>query len=435
MVSAGIPKENDTAYLSTDVDTILVIEKHQKQIDASLDELEQNDSTGEDLINLSGEEVVSIEAESAAHVLARPWYNNIDIAGFGGAGFLDTGSAGTRPNGGFLIKEASLFLEGDVWADATFYLEIQTNRLGEDSTLSIRTGEVYLHFRNVLKKRGQNSLGIKVGRIDIPFGEEYLWQDASDNPLISNSAPYPYGWDEGIVVYGKTSSVGWILAVTDGTLRRSIEDHPNKALNFKGYANLWERLYVSASLMNNGMSGKSAMEFGGSHFEPLGVGHKSSVGYTSSQRIGAFLYEIDAKYGQGELPRHGYYVQGSFGKAFLKDPNESFSREWSWVSLEPFFRITQKSYLVARYSEIGTYNAEEGYLFDGKTTAGGEEAFGYDTKRFRRLSLGAGWRPNPHVIMKMEVGQDWYDLIDASPFIPQNNKRKLVGFEVVAIFK
>ena len=40
---------------------------------------------------------------------------------------------------------------------------------------------------------------MKLGRIDIPFGDEYLWQDAIDNPLITNSAAYPYGWDEGIL--------------------------------------------------------------------------------------------------------------------------------------------------------------------------------------------------------------------------------------------
>lgn len=432
-VSMGVPQEDDATQSFSEVDTLPAIEKKEKQIGIPLSEVEQNDSTREDLIDLSGEEVPSLEAESAAHVLARPWYKNIDITGFGGAGFLDTGEEGTRPNGGFLIKEASLFLEGDVWADATFYLELQTNRLGEDTTLSIRTGEVYVHFRNTLKKWGRNSLGIKVGRMDIPFGEEYLWQDASDNPLISNSASYPYGWDEGVVVYGKISGVGWILAMTDGTLKRSIEDHPSKAFNVKVYGNLWEPFYLSASLMHNGMSGRSAIEFGGSHFEPVGVKHKSSVGSTSSEKIGAFLYEIDARYSLGEFARHGYML-GSFGRAFLKDRNEAFSREWSWVSIEPFFRITQKSYIVAKYSEIGTYNSEEGYHFDGKTTAGGREAFGFDTKRFRRFSLGGGWQPNPHVIMKMEVGRDWYYLIDPSGFDPHNDKRKLIGFEVVAIF-
>ncbi|MFQ6616190.1 MAG: hypothetical protein ACE5HZ_05410 [Fidelibacterota bacterium] len=430
--STSISQEENTSSVSIEADTLPHVQESTQQIQVQQHRPEQYDSHGGEYVDLSGEEVESLREESSAHVLARPWYRNIEISGFIGAGFLDTGKRGTRPEGGFLIKEASLFLEADVWTDATFYVEVQANRLGEDSTLSIRTGEVYVHFRHILSKRGDGLLGMKVGRIDIPFGEEYLWQDASDNPLISNSAPYPYGWDEGILLYGGISGVRWILAIADGTLKRSIEDHPSKAVNLKVYGNLWERFYLSASLMGNGMSGRSAIEFGGSHFEPVGANHKSSSGSSSNEKVRANLYEIDAKYDLGEFPQHSY-ILSSFGRAFLKDREETFSREWSWFSIEPSFRITQESYVVARYSEIGTYSSQEGYHFDGKTTAGGG-AFGYDTKRFRRLSLGWGWRPNPRLMVKVEIGRDWYYLIDSSPFDPGNGDRNLFGIELAAVF-
>ncbi|MEE8335542.1 MAG: hypothetical protein V3S48_03810, partial [Candidatus Neomarinimicrobiota bacterium] len=197
------------------------------------------------MVDLSDAEVPLPVNQYAAHILSRPWYKNFTIAGFGGFDFLKSGTAGTRPNGGFLIKEASLFIEADIWKDQSFFLEIQTNRLGEDSTMYIRTGEVYIHIRNLFESWGINSVGLKIGRIDIPFGEEYLWHDASDNPLISNSVIYPYGWDEGLLIYGKYRHLGWIFSVMDGTLKRSFEDYPNKAFAGKIYGNLTDQFYSS----------------------------------------------------------------------------------------------------------------------------------------------------------------------------------------------
>ena len=41
-------------------------------------------------------------------------------------------------------------------------------------------------------------------------------EDASDNPLISNSGAYPCGYDEGMVAYGTLKGLGWIASLTDG---------------------------------------------------------------------------------------------------------------------------------------------------------------------------------------------------------------------------
>ncbi len=415
-------------------DTSAQFKKLKEQIEVLQRELElESGSNGEHEVDLSGNEMPSIEGESSTHVLARPWFQNIDISGFGAAGFLDTGAEGTRPAGGFLLKEASLFAEMDVWERATVYLEIQTNRLGDDKTKFVRTGEVYAHFRDVLKKWGDDLLGIKLGRIDIPFGEEYLWQDASDNLLISNSAAYPYGWDEGVLLYGKIHSVGWIAALSDGTDERSIEDDPSKAVNLKVYGNPWQPLYLSASFMKNGKAAKSALEFGGSHFQPVGASHESSIGISPSDKVDAVLYELDAKYRFGNFGENGHLAL-SYGKAFQDDPAPTFDRDLIWFTVEPLYNITRQAYAVMRYSEIGTYDSDKGYHFDGKTTAGGNSAFGYDTRRLRRLSLGLGWRPNPRTIVKLEVGSDWFDVIDVSPLDAKDDKRNLFGLEMALRF-
>jgi hypothetical protein len=46
-----------------------------------------------------------------------------------------TGNQGTRRNGGFMVKETTLFMEADVWHDISVFFELQFNRLGKDDSL------------------------------------------------------------------------------------------------------------------------------------------------------------------------------------------------------------------------------------------------------------------------------------------------------------
>lgn len=391
---------------------------------------ESVDGTASQGVDLSEEQVPYPGAASDLHVLARPWWTNLSVGGFAAVAYLDSGDAGTRPHGGFLIKESSFFVDAAAWEDISFFFEVQVNRLGKDPEKLVRTGEVHAHFRNLLKGHGENLLGLKVGRVDIPFGEEYLWQDASDNPLISTSAAYPYGFDEGVVIYGTLKGLGWIAAITDGTDKQSVEDNPAKAFNLKFYGDPSNSLYLSGSYMRNGKAGKSAFEFGGSHFEPVGASHRSSSGASGSDMVNATLYEVDAEYAFGDRVA----LAGSYGRAMVDDEDDAFDRDLSWFSVQPRLTMTQSSYAVLRYSEIGTYDSAQGYHFDGKTTAGGNASFGYDTERFKRLSIGVGWRPNPRVVVKGEVGYDWFDLIDGASTSGVGEGRLLSGAELVLIF-
>ncbi len=383
----------------------------------------------QEFVDLAEEDVAALP-QSDGHLLANPWYQNFDLWGFAAVGFLDTGNAGTRPHGGFLVKEATIFLEAEVWENISLFTELQTNRLGQDDRLFVRTGEVHAHFRDLFPDWSDASLGLKVGRVDIPFGEEYLWQDAVDNPLISNSAVYPYGFDEGVLLYGDWRGIGWVLSALDGSDTRSLDDDSEQSWNAKVYGSPTQSLYTSLSLMKTGSAAKSALEFGGSHLQPIGASHPSSLGASPSSSVDGSLYEFDARY---DFDDRGY-VAASFGQAFISDAAAGFDRDLRWFTLEPFYEVSESAYLVLRYSEIGTYDAAAGYHFDGKILAGGNGALGYDSTRLRRLSLGAGWRPNPRVLVKFEIGQDWFDLIDASTFSANNDNRLFAGFELVLQF-
>ena len=51
---------------------------------------------------------------------------------------------------------------------------------------------------------------------------------------------------------------------------------------------------------------------------------------------------------------------------------------------------------------------------------------GYDVMRFRRVSFGVGWEPNPQVRVKLEVGEDDFELVNAAP-AASNDGRFLFG--------
>lgn len=384
-------------------------------------------------VNLDLEEQASIAEPTTGHVLANPWWRNIEIHGFAAAGIYDTGTGGTRNHGGFEIKEATLFIEADIWRDTSLFVELQTNRLGKDDQVFTRTGEVYLHFRDI-PLGDAYSFGMKTGRIDIPFGEEYLWQDSIDNPLITTSAAYPYGFDEGLLIYSSFKGINWIAAVTDGTDARSIEDDSEKAWNVKLYGDLTDELYLSLSFMSNGEAAKSAFEFGGSHFQPVGASHQSSTGSSSSDSVDAILGQIDAKYSFVISPSLAGYIALSVGAAEQSDDQSIFDRDILWFSVEPSISYNHSWYGVVRYSEIGSYDDDEGYHFDGKTFAGGNSAFGYDTRTFSRLGVGIGWVPHPNLRAKFEVGKDWFDLIHGSLLSENNSERSFMALEVSAKF-
>jgi len=380
-------------------------------------------------VDLSGGEVSFGETGSPTHTLAKPWYEKISIWGYGAADYIMTGDAALRPNGGFLIREAAIYLEGEVWEDISWFFEIRTDYKGFDSR-NVTTGEVYAHFRNLLKPWGDDLLGIKVGRVDIPFSEEYLQEHPPDNPLILNSAHWLYGTDEGIELYGHLSGLGWVLAVTDGASSRNIDDSIDKAVNLKVYGNPLESLYLSASAMRNGKTTRSAFRFGGSDFQPVGSRDPSTLGASPNRKIDAHAYGLDARWAFSE----GGHLALSFGQGFVSDKDSTFDRDFLWWSVEALQHITPTVYGVVRYSNIGTYDSSKGYHFNGTFTAGGNRAFGYDTKAMQRLQLGLGWKPFPTVILKGEVGYDRFEMINVSPFDPRNKERWFVGTELVLIF-
>ncbi|MFA6111810.1 MAG: hypothetical protein WDA75_23860 [Candidatus Latescibacterota bacterium] len=381
-------------------------------------------------VDLSGVELASLDTSGvSAQVLGRPWYQNLRLSGFAAFWLARTGKNGTQPDAGFLVKEATLFVEAEAWEKVEVFCEVQIPPPLQDGSTPVRTGELYVHLRNLLGRWGEELVSLKVGRFDLPFGEEYLWQDAPDNPLVSNSAAYPWLWDEGIAAHGKLRGLAWVAAITDGTVRRSQESGPGKTLAARIGGRPWPRISLSASLMKSGQTSGGPLLLGGTPLKPVGSGGSSTGGISPSASVDGLYYELDA----GLLPVRRLRLDLTFGQVWIDDAVARFDRRLTCFAVQPVYRPSPSFHLAVRYSEIGTYDAGEGYCIDGEFLAGGQEAFGYDARRLRRWAAGIGWSPNPRTRIKFEVGADRFWVIDGSPAASGADRGVVVG-EVAVTF-
>ncbi|MCI0534921.1 MAG: hypothetical protein L0Z50_06815 [Verrucomicrobiales bacterium] len=105
-------------------------------------------------------------------------FGKVNISGEGAVAFFDTQANGAQPNAEFRVDEAKLFVEAPVWDDVYFFSELNLATREHDG-LDFRLGELYIDFENVSRLWNRDRmLNVRAGRIDIPFGEEYLLRDA-----------------------------------------------------------------------------------------------------------------------------------------------------------------------------------------------------------------------------------------------------------------
>ncbi len=392
---------------------------------------EQRKQAGQQRVDLSTDDSAAAPERAEHHVLASPWYENIRIDGFGGAGYVRTGDDATNAKGNFLNYEATINVEAEVWEDVDYFHELRTVRLADEKTKFVRTGEVYLHMKDPLSTLfgiAGTGVGAKLGRMDIPFGEDYLTQDVIDNPLITLSAAYPYGLDEGLVLYGHLKGLNWVAALMDGDEARASEDTGDKFVSLKLYGNVSERLYLSASVFDTGDTATSAFEYGGTHLSPVGSDNfPSIVGVSGSSTVDSRSVELDLRYTLGP----DRYVKLQWGSVWIDDKDPFFDRKLYYAQVEPKWnlgsRFANKVYVVARASAIGTFDDDEGYGFDGKPFADGKAAFGFDTKALYRWAIGLGYWANPRLLMKLEYSRDDFQTIDGSPTSNTSEDRDLIG--------
>lgn len=317
--------------------------------------------------------------------------NNVVISGEGAAGFFETGKNGEFPNAAFRVDEARLFIDALIWDDVFFYGEVDL-QTREESDEGLYLGELYLQWENLAKYWGMDELAnLRVGQFYTPFGEEYEYRFAIDNPLISHSLSDLWGLSPGLELYGGWRHLHYAAAVQNGGGSTLNDGTADKSIAARiGYDPLsW--LHFSVSGMRTGKLSvsqdvTSAMWFGGGLF--------TSIGSPATTLFQANLAEFDA---QGKWKGlNGGYVRAAGGYAGYddNDPAGDNHRDIYYYYVEALQHLTRKLYGAARWSQI---RAPQGYSIVGNTAT-----YGLPTSDLWRMSLGMGYQFNDHLVLKLE---------------------------------
>jgi hypothetical protein len=318
--------------------------------------------------------------------------NKVMISGAGGVGFFKTGSQGMFPHGEFRVDEAKLFLETPVFEEVYFFSEI--NLMSRQSfDLTVQLGECYLDFENLSKWWNQEGmLSLRAGRLDIPFGEEYLYRDAIDNPLISHSLTDFWGVDEGAELYGRVGKFSYVVAAQNGGANQPRDFTEDKSVAGRVSYDPTKWLHLSASGMRTGDLARgdmwSELYIANGWFVPIGG--------TNMTRFHANLVQGDIGV---KLPHVRLLAFGGYARYDDNDPDADNTRNIYFYTVEGLYDITRRLYAAARFNEI---LAPDGYPLVGNGNMGRFLFSGTQTTELWRLSLGMGYRCSENLLLKAE---------------------------------
>ena len=317
----------------------------------------------------------------------------VNLSGEGGMAFFNTGEEGFAPHSEFRVDEMRLFVEAPLGEEVYFYggVDLATR---ENVNLSLYLDELYLDAQDLSRVWGHDGqLNLRVGRLNIPFGEEYLSRYVIDDPLISHSLSDLWGTDPGVELYGTLGRFCYVLAVQNGSGANGVQDFDgDKSVTARLGYDPARWLHLSVSGMRTGnlnvqQDSLSALWFGNGFFR--------SLGSPSTTTFHADLVEGDIKL---RWPGGSVNAFGGYARYGDNDPAADNDRDIYYYSVEGVQHLTRKMYAAARFSQIMAdrgfpivgYGNFGDYFFDGLTT------------ELWRLSLGMGYRFNNQILLKAE---------------------------------
>jgi hypothetical protein len=302
--------------------------------------------------------------------------------------------------------DAAIAKDTAVAKDISFYFEWLIYRYGERPEDDV--GDAYVQFDQLVQ---QEWLNMKAGRFEIPFGEEYLWfsDGVYNNPLANYSVACPYGWDEGLLLFGRFETampVSYWVHVTAGDEQATDDDDSDKEYGIKLAVEPTPSLMLSASALRTGNLGnadhpaEAAFGWGGTH--PFSVN-----GATLDDVV---AWELDAKLHLGRSVE----LWGAYGDVSVEDGTmPADDRDFHYTIAQalvdgsivtPDIGWLASTYAVVRYSEIGTYDSTEGYKFVGASSGW---SLGPLTEDVSAWQFGVGY----HISANAKVVAE-YDLYD-----------------------
>ena len=235
------------------------------------------------------------------------------------------------------------------------------------------------------------TLESRIGRFKMPLGEETFSDNIVESALVSNSASRVSGNDEGVQLSGKIGKerpLKWFFAVTNGNSGTGSDNLTPKSFSGKLAYNLWDPLYLSASIYNSGSLKTAASE-------------ASIAGITSSPtgatRWDRTLWEVDARYDfqKGKVidpPAYTdskAYVRGAFGQLY-DDADIVPDREANYGFVEALYNFTPTYYAAYRYSIVD-------FLHDHTDSLNSVSG----ASQYDRHTIAAGYRWTDKTILKI----------------------------------
>ena len=392
LFSSAVPLRADDANLEKQIQ---LLQQQNAVLQQQLQK--QNDSLGALAKKVQDMEAASAEKENAASENAAPekgGFNlgKVNLSGEGGVAFFNTGNDGFSPQSDFRVDEARLFVEAPIWGDVYFYGETDL-ATRENNNLNLQLGELYLDFEDVSQLWGRdNQLNFRAGRMNVPFGEEYLTRDAIDDPLISHSVSDLWGFDPGVEIYGALQKFSYVLAVQNGSGANGVQD-------FSGDKSVAGRIsfdpnrhwHFSVSGMRTG-DVSAQKDF--TSAEWFGTGFFQSLGSPATTTFHANLAEADAtaRWKGGHVSAFGGYAR--YGD---NDPASDNGRDVFYYSVEGVQNLPHKFFAAARFSEI---MSDKGIPIVGFGNS--NDYFSALTTELWRLSLGIGYRFSDRLVIKTE---------------------------------
>jgi hypothetical protein len=365
------------------------VRAQQKTIDELLKASERHER---DLRRLEGQPGGAAPASGSARD------QQVRIAAEAGLAFFKTGSEGQFPKSEFRIDDPVITLEAPVMKDVYFFTELKllTRETNEED---FQLGEIYVDFEDVLGRWGHPGLlSFRAGRVNVPFGEEYLVRSPVSNPLISHSLSDIWGCDEGLEIYGRVGPVRYVVAVQNGGVSRLRDFNADKSVAARVS---WEPatwLHVSGSAMRTGELASVADELSELWFAN---GFFRAIGPTS--RTGAFWVNL------GELDARARWKTGhlslALGQARYDDSDALVdnARRIRYGYIEAVQTIVEGLYGAVRYSEL---RVARGYPMAGWGSLGTFFFRPSLTEELNRLSIGLGYRFGPPLVWKIEYARE-----------------------------
>jgi hypothetical protein len=391
VIFSAMPSRADDTNLESQVQLLreqnAILQQQLQKQSQSLDTLTQK---------VQGLEAANAEHENAASENSAPdrsgiSFGKVILGGEGGIGFFKTGSEGFAPGSEFRVDEARLFLDAPIWKDVYFFSEVDL-ATPENNNTQVYLGELYVDFEDVSQLWGRDDqLNVRAGRMDVPFGEEYLTRYAIDNPLILNSVSDFWAVDPGLEIYGALGKWSYVVAVQNGGGNGVQDDNDDKSVAGRISFDPNAQWHFSVSGMR---TGNVSAQNGDTSAEWFGGGFFQSIGSPATTEFHVNAVELDAtsRWAGGYVKAFGGYAQ--YGD---NDPAADNTRGIFYYSAEVVQNLPKNFYAVARFSEV---IADNGIPIVGNGSS--TDYFSALTTDLWRLSLGIGYRFSNRLVIKTE---------------------------------